>query len=279
MSAFINGLWSNSLDRLNFAEYFNFESNPFFWLDILALIFIVWLIYRFVHQTRGERIIWGIVILAAAWLAASALQLKILQVLLQLAFASLFIAIPVVFQPELRAGLERLGRSTRLVTDWRKLTQPELEYVLTEVLKAVRLLAKNRFGAIIVLTRSAGLQEFIDEAEPIYARIGARLLTSIFYPRNPLHDGAVIISGNRIVAARATLPLSEESDLTIGTRHRAALGITEQSDAISVAVSEETGKVSLAYDGKLIKRIRYDKLAAELKKLLTKSSVSNWKIS
>lgn len=258
------------MSLINFANYFNFDTNPFFWLDLLSIFLVAWLVFRFVHKTKGERILWGLAILVLVWLAAIGLKLQLLRLILQVVFTSLLVAIPVVFQPELRAGLERLGRSTRLVTDWRKLTQSELEYIIEEVLNAVKILAKNRFGAILVLTRLAGLNEFTDDAEALSARVGSRLLIAIFYPRNPLHDGAVIISGNRVLAARVTLPLSEESDLTLGTRHKAALGIAEQTDAVAVVVSEETGKVSLAFDGKLVKRITYDNLRRELKRLLIK---------
>lgn len=255
-------------------NYFSLESNPFFWLDLLLIAFFMWLIFRFIHRTRGERIIWGIIILGILWLLAVGLQLRLVVLTLQVLFASLIVAIPIVLQPELRSGLERLGRSTRLVADWRKLTQSEIEHVVDEVILAVKILAKNRFGAIIVLTRLAGLREFVDVSEPVFARVGSRLLVSIFYPKNPLHDGAVIIAGNRILSARATLPLADETDLSLGTRHRAALGIAEQSDAVVIVVSEESGKISLAYDGKIIRRITHDKLQADLKRLLAKGTLA-----
>lgn len=264
-------LLNRAFEGLNLQQYFSLTANPFFWVDLGFIVLFFWLVFRFVHRTRGERIIWGIGILVLLWLVAAVLRLQLVTVVLRFLFASMIVAIPVVFQPELRAGLERLGRSTRLVADWRKLTQSEIEHLAGEVLEAVRILAKNRFGAIVVFTRLAGLREYIEDAEPVYARVGARLLVSIFYPKNPLHDGAVIISGNRIVAARVTLPLSDESDLTLGTRHRAGLGIAEQTDAVAIVVSEETGKVSLAYDSKLVRRITYDKLANELRRLLGKT--------
>lgn len=271
MIEFLRRFFPLNLNQSTFENYFDLEANPFVWLDLVFVALLIWLIFRFIHRTRGERIIWGIIILGILWIIAAGLKLKLFVFVLQILFASLIVAIPVVFQPELRSGLERLGRSTRLVTDWRKLSQSELEHLVEQVTQAVKILAKNRFGAIIVFTRLAGLREFVDVSEPIFAQVSARLIVSIFYSKNPLHDGAIIISGNRIFAARVTLPLSDESDLSLGTRHRAALGIAEQSDAVAVVVSEETGKVSLAYDGKLVRRITYDKLQSELKRLLGKT--------
>lgn len=282
MNSILQNIFLNSFDNLSLNQYFNFEINTFFWLDLAIVGLLVWILFRFLHRTRGERIIWGIFILALMWALAVVLRLQLLVLLLRLLFASFIVAIPVVFQPELRSGLERLGRSTRFVADWRKLSQGELEYLIEQIIEAVRILARNRFGAIIVLTRQSGLKEFIEESEPIYSRLGSRLITSIFYPKNPLHDGAIIIVGNRIAAARVTLPLSEEADLTLGTRHRAALGIAQQTDAVAIVVSEESGKISLAYDGKFNRRITYDKLASELRKLLGKtysSGAPKWRES
>lgn len=274
MNDLLGRLFALPTPRVFFEGYFSISQNPFFWVDLLLIGLFIWIVFRFIHRTRGERIVWGIMILGLIWLIAVGLQLRLVVLVLQVLFTSLIVAIPVVFQPELRSGLERLGRSTRLVADWRKLSQSEIEYLVNEIIQAVKILAKNRFGAIIVLTRLAGLREFVDVSEPVFARVGSRLIVSIFYPKSPLHDGAVIISGNRILAARATLPLADETDLSLGTRHRAALGIAEQSDAVSLVVSEETGKISLAYDGKLIRRITHDKLRSELKRLLGKSSLT-----
>lgn len=278
MTQFLSKIFPIPFTHDIFVNYFNLEANPFFWLDLIIIVLFIWLIFRFIHRTRGERIVWGIFILGLLWVIAIGLQLRFAVLVLQVLFTSLIIAIPIVFQPELRSALERLGRSTRLVTDWRALTQSEVEHIVDEIIQAVKILAQNRFGAIIVLTRLAGLREFVDISEPIFARVGHRLLISIFYPKNPLHDGAVIISGNRLLAARVTLPLADETDLTLGTRHRASLGIAEQSDAIAVVVSEETGKVSLAYDGKLIRRINQEKLRSELKKLLGKTIITRWSL-
>ena len=169
------------------------------------------------------------------------------------------VALIVIFQPEIRAILEQLGRS-KLLGRHKTLTVDEREHVVYETVNAVDYLRKERMGALIVIERDVSLANYIDKAKKIYADISSDLLDSIFYQGNPLHDGGVIIQGNRISCAGAVFPTSSSSRLNkrLGTRHRAALGLAEETDAICIVVSEETGRVSIALKGELLYNLTLD---------------------
>lgn len=169
------------------------------------------------------------------------------------------LALIIIFQPEIRNALEQLGR-TQLLGRHKVLTVDERERLVYEVVQAVDYLRKARIGALIVLERDTSLSNYIDKAKKIYADLSSDLLISIFFPNNPLHDGAVIIQGDRISCAGAVFPTSNSSKVNkkFGTRHRAALGIVEESDAISVVVSEETGRISIAVKGELFYNLSLD---------------------
>ena len=173
-------------------------------------------------------------------------------VLLEYVIESVPIAIIVLFQPEIRNVLESIGRS-QLLGRHKVLTVDEREKVVYEIMQAVEYMKRNRIGALMVIERDYSLSQYIENANKLYADISSELLISIFFPNNPLHDGAVIIEGDRITCAGSVLPTSMNQSISkrLGTRHRAALGISEVSDAISVVVSEETGRVSIAMDGEL----------------------------
>ena len=161
-------------------------------------------------------------------------------------------AIPVIFQPELRRALERLGRTPRLVKQQIDRPMPGTSRALTEIISAAERLADRRYGGLIVVEGATGLQEYLDTGVPMDAMVTADLLVAIFFPGSPLHDGAVITHGDRMLAARCLLPLSESPALRgSGTRHRAALSVTEQTDAVCFVVSEETGQISVAANGTL----------------------------
>jgi len=162
------------------------------------------------------------------------------------------LALIIIFQPEIRNALEQLGKK-QIITSHRSLTLDEREKVVYEIMNAIDYLKKARIGGLIVIEREISLNEYIQKSKNLSAEISSELLISIFFPRNPLHDGGVIIQGNKITSAGAIFPISLNGKINkkLGTRHRAALGISEESDCIAIIVSEETGKVSLAIDGML----------------------------
>ena len=169
------------------------------------------------------------------------------------------LAIIVIFQPEIRSVLEQLGRS-QLLGRHKTLTVDEREKLVYELINAIDYLRKSKIGALIVLERDVSLLDYINRAKSLYADLSSELLISIFFPNNPLHDGAVIIQGNRISCAGAVFPTSNSISLNkrLGTRHRAALGIAEETDAIGIVVSEETGRVSIAVKGELFYNLTLD---------------------
>lgn len=162
------------------------------------------------------------------------------------------LALIIIFQPEIRNILEHLGRQ-QILTRHRVLTMDEREKMIYEIMNSIEYLRKSRIGALIVVERDVSLHDYIERSKGIYADISSELLISIFFPRNPLHDGGVIIQGNRITSAGAVFPISLNTKINkrLGTRHRAALGISEESDAVAIVVSEETGKISVAIGGVL----------------------------
>jgi len=189
-------------------------------------------------------------------------QFELIRALLETLFQYGAIALLVVFQPELRGALARLGE-TRIA---RRLVQADKTTVLAEIITAVETLSRNRTGAIIALERKVGLDDIIRTGSPVQARVSAQLLTTIFTPYSPMHDGAVIISGDTIRAAGAILPLTQSpmTDRSLGTRHRAAIGLSEESDALVIVVSEETARISVAQAGRIELGIDADRLRALL---------------
>ncbi len=169
------------------------------------------------------------------------------------------LALIIIFQPEIRGALEQLGRS-QLLGRHKVLTVDEREKLVYEIIQAVDYCRKSRIGALIVIERDISLSDYIDKAKALYADLTNELLISIFFPNNPLHDGAVIIQGNRISCAGAVFPTSNNIKLNkrLGTRHRAALGIAEETDALSIVVSEETGRISIAVKGELFYNLSLD---------------------
>ena len=160
------------------------------------------------------------------------------------------LALIIIFQPEIRNALEQLGKK-QILTRHRSLTLDEREKVVYEIMNSIDYLRKSRIGGLIVIEREISLNDYIQKSKTLYADISSELLISIFFPRNPLHDGGVIIQGNKITSAGAVFPISLNSKINkkLGTRHRAALGISEESDCIAIVVSEETGKISMAING------------------------------
>ena len=222
-------------------------------LDVAILWFIFYYILKYIRKNVKLTLIFkGVLIIVLLKLVSVWLDLNTVGVLLEYVIESVPIAIIVLFQPEIRNVLESIGRS-QLLGRHKVLTVDEREKVVYEIMQAVEYMKRNRIGAFMVIERDYSLSQYIENANKLYADISSELLISIFFPNNPLHDGAVIIEGDRITCAGSVLPTSMNQSISkrLGTRHRAALGIAEVSDAISVVVSEETGRVSIAMDGEL----------------------------
>lgn len=222
-------------------------------LDVAILWFIFYYILKYIRKNVKLTLIFkGVLIIVLLKLVSVWLDLNTVGVLLEYVIESVPIAIIVLFQPEIRNVLESIGRS-QLLGRHKVLTVDEREKVVYEIMQAVEYMKRNRIGALMVIERDYSLSQYIENANKLYADISSELLISIFFPNNPLHDGAVIIEGDRITCAGSVLPTSMNQSISkrLSTRHRAALGISEVSDAISVVVSEETGRVSIAMDGEL----------------------------
>jgi diadenylate cyclase len=237
-------------------------------IDLMIVAFVVYRIYLLIKGTRAVQLIKGLIVLVVAMVVSDWIHLNTVNWLLRQAVTGLIVALPVVFQPELRRGLEKLGGGRFLARNVFMLAEEEKNTMIREVVRAVQMLAKNSIGALIVLERGTGLEEYVDTGTKIDGEISAELLVNIFIPKTPLHDGAVVVRGDRILAAACVLPLDESPNVNkaLGTRHRAALGISEQSDAMAVIVSEETGVISLAVEGGLIRYLDDISLAENLNK-------------
>ncbi|MFC1618241.1 diadenylate cyclase CdaA [Patescibacteria group bacterium] len=230
---------------------FDFGRYPLAIVDILVVALLFYGIYRLIRDTKAIRIAIGIIIVSAIFLIGQALGLIALTWLLKYFVTFIVVAIPVVFQPELRRAFERLGRA-RSVRKWNLLTRRESSRVTDIISDAVEVLKKNKIGALIVIRRTTGLADHVAKGTILNAELSRELLLNIFFPRSPLHDGAMIVTGNQIAAAGVVLPLTEsETAFQLGTRHKAAIGITEETDAVAVVISEERAEVSLVIAGKV----------------------------
>ncbi len=226
-------------------------------IDIIIVALIFYLAFLSIQGTRAVQLLWGIGMLIFIAVVISAFfQLTTLSWLIKNSIPALLVAIPVIFQPELRRILERVGRGVGLVNRPLGLDAGEDDItVIDEVARACGRLSELHYGGLIILERGTGLQDFIDTGISLDAVATAETLVTLFFPNTPLHDGAVIIRGDRIAAAGCILPLSDSipGHPELGTRHRAAVGITEETDALAIIVSEQTGTISLAQNGHLFR--------------------------
>ena len=241
-------------------------------LDILVVaVFIYWLLWV-AQGTRALSLIRGIATLfLLLYLLGWLLDLSTLNWILTNIWPALIVAIPVIFQPELRRAFEQLGHAgSWLRSPFPGQDEQALVTVVDEVVRAAQQLSRLRYGALIVIERETGLQDFVSKGVPLNADVTRQLLINIFFPNSPLHDAAVVISGNKILAASVVLPLTDNISASsqLGTRHRAAIGITEESDALAVVVSEETGQMSVAHSGRLIRNLDQDRLRRVLRTLM-----------
>ncbi len=222
-------------------------------LDLLILWLIIYKLFKYARNNfKLTLILKGIIIIAVLKFVSDKIHLNTVGIILEYVISWGPLAVIVIFQPEIRNVLESIGRS-QLLGRHKTLTVDEREKLVYEIINAVEYLKKNRIGALMVLERDYSLAQYIEPANKLYADISSELLISIFFPNNPLHDGGVIIQGDKITCAGSVFPTSMNPSISkrLGTRHRAALGISESTDAIAIVVSEETGRISIAVGGTL----------------------------
>ncbi|CEH31486.1 hypothetical protein AM501_04505 [Aneurinibacillus migulanus] len=239
-------------------------------VDILIVTYIIYKLILLLRGTRALQLFKGIIVIVVVMLASTVLQLRTLQWLMDKAFTYGVFAILVIFQPELRRALEQIGRG-RLFSRSSAPEEKAVADAVEAIGKSVFYMAKRRIGALIVIERETGLSDYIETGINLTARSSTELLINIFIPNTPLHDGAVIMRKEMVMAAGCYLPLSENPTISkeLGTRHRAAIGLSEVSDALAVVVSEETGQVSVALNGEITRDYDQEKLTELLHEKLT----------
>jgi diadenylate cyclase len=236
-------------------------------VDILMVTAIFFAVMYWLRDTQAMVLLRGVILIVVALiLLTSLVDLPAFSWLVRNSLPAMLLAIPVIFAPEIRRALERIGRAGTLFTNFTPSNQAEFEQAVHAVVTASARLSARQHGALIIMQRFDNLDEYIESGVRMNSTVSPEVLLQIFYPNTPLHDGAAILSGNRIVAAACVMPLSSSGilnrspDRQMGLRHRAALGISEESDAVAVVVSEETGAISIAHAGRMIRRIDPDRL-------------------
>lgn len=239
-------------------------------LDVAMTAILIYWLFSLIRDTRAVRLVIGVTVLFIVYFAAQALSLRLLTQILQAGAVVGLFALVVIFQPELRRALDRIGRVGSLAWLLSPADEREVDRISTQVARAAAALSVDGQGALIVLERETGLEEIAETGVMIHGDLSVELLRTIFAPRTALHDGAVILRGTRILAAGALLPLAETSIQAerFGTRHRAALGITEQSDALVVVVSEENGQISLVERARIVRNLNEAQLARAIRTLI-----------
>lgn len=236
-------------------------------LDIAITALLIYWLFSLIRGTRAVSLVVGVTVLFVVYAIANAIDLRLLTQIMETgAFVGVF-ALVVVFQPELRRALEQLGHTgSRFNLPFVTVDHPHPGLAaVDEIVNAASALGRQRIGALIVIERETGLDAYVDKGVVLEALLTRQLLINIFFKNSPLHDGAVIVRGDRIVAARCIMPLSEEElPGQFGTRHRAALGISEESDAVAVIVSEQSGGISVAHDGQIDRDMTSERLRQEL---------------
>jgi diadenylate cyclase len=219
--------------------------------DIIIVSYVFYKMMMMIRQTRAIQLLKGVGVLFVVAFISNLLQLQTVSWLLAQLQTMLIVALPIIFQPELRKALERLGQGS--IFGHPVIDRAAFERMVEEIVRAVKIMAKNQIGVLLVLERETGLSDFGDTGILVNADISCELLENIFFPKAALHDGAAILRGDKIYAAGCFLPLSENPNISksLGTRHRAALGLSEQSDAFIIVVSEETGVISVVEEGRM----------------------------
>lgn len=265
------------LNEFNFSNYIGGFGDI---IDILLVTYVIYKLTMLIRGTKAIQLLKGISVIIAVWFLSSAFQLQTLKWLVEQAINFGFLAIIIIFQPELRRALEQLGRG-RFFTRYATIEEDEYKETVDALVKASIYMGKRRIGALISVERETGMNEYVETGVPIQAKITSELLINIFIPNTPLHDGAVIVNKNNILAAACYLPLSESQFIPkeLGTRHRAAIGISEVTDSITLVVSEESGQISLAKNGELHRDLNEEQLRRMLSTELhrkTSSTSSRW---
>jgi diadenylate cyclase len=240
-------------------------------LDIALVAISIYFVLRLLRGTRAVQLLKGLLILGALIVFTGSLQLSTFNWMLKQALLPGVIALIILFQPELRLALEQIGRGHIFGVGLTALRREQIAQLVDELVLSARQLSRERTGALLVIEREVGLNDVVQTGRRVEGLASADLLRTIFYPGTPLHDLAAVIRGNRLVAAGCLLPLTERRDVRglLGTRHRAALGLTETTDAVVVVISEETGAISLAVDGRLYSNLTPDVLKQRLLGVLT----------
>lgn len=236
-------------------------------IDIIIVAFVFYQLFLLIKGTKAVQMFLGLAVLIIISAIAQFLQLTLVSWLLKLLWSFWVIAFIVLFQPELRDGLARIGENRFLQIFLKKEHKPEF---IEEIVEAIEFMANKKTGALIVIERKTGLRNFVETGTKISGEISMQFLITLFFPHSPLHDGAVIIKDREIVAAGCILPLTKNPNVekTLGMRHRAGLGITEETDAIAIIVSEETGDISFVIKGTLTKLVDSKMLSKILNNLL-----------
>lgn len=249
-------------------------------LEIILVAIIFYKLYKVIEGTRAITLAKGIFVLFLVnFLCSTLFNLPLLSWLFEKIMTWTFVALPIVFQPELRRTLERLGQGRFLFEERPgSLDEEEAKKIIDEIVKASKSLSSTKTGALLVIERKMGLNDISDTGIRLEAKITSELLLNIFFVNTPLHDGATIIRGKRILSAACLLPLTEKAGLSkeLGTRHRAAIGLSEQCDALILVVSEETGTISIAENGKLMRHLNEETLTSLLRPAFTDMHKKHW---
>ena len=242
-------------------------------VDVLIVAFMFIYLYRIIKKTRAEQIAKGIILFLLLITVSKLLNLVLLNFIFDNFITYGVVMIIIVFQPELRSAFEKIGRSSKLTSVLDIESDISTRQTISEIVKATEILSLKKIGMIVVIERKTLVNDILKDGINIYSRVSSELIQNIFMPRTPLHDGAIVIEKNQILAAKCILPLTTENSYLkgLGTRHRAAIGMSEVSDSIVIVVSEETGIISLAENGKLIRDLTGD----DLKTLLLNKLIEN----
>ena len=272
---FLSNIWNNLIVLI-----FSSNNIVFDILDIVAVTFVIYKIIQFMRKTRAQQLLKGLIVFLAVYIVAKLLGLNAISWILSVVIANIIVVVAVLFQPEIRSILEKLGRQgiSSAIKFSKNFEKEDASLQLIEIIcKAVENMSKSRTGALIIIERKTMLNEIVNTGTILDAKSSVNLIQNIFFKNSPLHDGAMIIRDDRVYAASCILPLSQNPDISseLGTRHRASIGISETCDAIAIVVSEETGEISLAVGGEIKRGYSNEEFKEKLKDLLATNINTN----